>query len=166
MKYKNLFSPNKLKYVLGKDRPAVDCILCSIINRDSRVKLLEITRTENFVVAANLYPFNAGHLLIFPVRHVEDICDFTGEEALEMHNLLTEVLAVLRQEYNPGGFNIGYNIGRCSGASIPHVHMHIVPRYERELGFADIVGGAKLIVENPSTTMKKLKKAFKLKKGK
>lgn len=156
----NLFSPNKLKYVTGRKRPAVECILCAVIGRDKKVSSLEVFRSERFVVSLNLYPFNTGHLLIFPIRHIEDVRKFTDEEVLEAHTLVRVSMDVLEKLYGPRGFNVGYNVGSVSGASIAHVHMHVVPRYERELGFADIIGGAKLIVENPTVTLKKVMRAF------
>ncbi|EKD69732.1 MAG: histidine triad (HIT) protein [uncultured bacterium] len=160
MHYNNLFSFNKLEYVTGKKKPDVKCILCAIAEKDERVALLEVHRTACFLVSANLYPFNVGHLLIFPLRHIESIKQLSGAEALELHGLTNEAMDVLSEVYSPGGFNVGYNIGACSGASIEHLHLHIVPRYSRELGFIDILGGAKLVVEHPETTTKKLNEAF------
>lgn len=160
MHYNNLFSFNKLEYVTGQKKPDVKCILCAIAEKDERVALLEVHRTSGFLVSVNLYPFNVGHLLIFPLRHIESTKQLTGAEALELHGLTNEAMDVLSEVYSPGGFNIGYNIGACSGASIEHLHLHIVPRYSRELGFIDILGGAKLVVEHPETTTKKLKEAF------
>jgi len=166
MIYKNLFSPDKLKYASGKARPKVGCILCAVAEGDFKVRSLEVHRSENFVVSVNLYPFNAAHLLIFPVRHVESLKGLGKRQIIEMHMLANESMDVIDALYAPGGYNVGFNIGECSGASIPHLHMHIVPRYDRELGFVDIVGGAKLIVEDPAVTMKKLKNAFKKRKNK
>jgi len=160
MKYKNLFSFNKLDYVTGKNKPDVKCILCSIINKDERVISLEVKRFKNFLICANLYPFNVGHILIVPVRHIESVKSLSDEEALQLHYLTNESIDVLTELYSPGGFNVGYNIGSCSGASIEHLHMHVVPRYSRELGFIDILGGAKLVVEHPQITTEKLRNAF------
>ncbi|HPG57071.1 MAG TPA: HIT domain-containing protein [Candidatus Wallbacteria bacterium] len=164
MHYNNLFSFNKLEYVTGKKKPDVRCILCAIAERDKRVDLLEVHRSADFLVCVNLYPFNVGHLLIFPLRHVESTKQLTKEEALQLHELTNEAMDVLSEVYSPGGFNVGYNIGACSGASIEHLHMHIVPRYSRELGFIDILGGAKLVVEHPEVTTQKLKEAFQKRK--
>ncbi|HNY11040.1 MAG TPA: HIT domain-containing protein [Candidatus Wallbacteria bacterium] len=166
MIYKNLFSPDKLKYVTGKSRPKVGCILCAVTAGDAKVRSLEVHRSENFVVSLNLYPFNVAHLLIFPVKHVETLKGLGKHQIVEMYELANEAMEVIDELYSPGGYNVGFNIGACSGASIAHLHMHIVPRYDRELGFVDIVGGAKLIVEAPGITMKKIKNAFKKRKNK
>jgi ATP adenylyltransferase len=155
-----LFNANKLKYAKG-EKPGVDCILCSIASRAKDVILLEICRTKKFIVSANLYPYNPGHVLIFPIRHIEDFSDLTDKEALEMHHLTAKTISILKEEYNPAGYNIGYNVGNQSGASIPHIHQHIIPRYGNESGFIDIIAGTRLFVVDPAEMMEKLKKRFK-----
>jgi ATP adenylyltransferase len=77
-----------------------------------------------------------------------------------MQMLLNHSLTALDKIYQPAGYNIGYNVGEASGASIPHLHQHVVPRYSRELGFVDITAGAKIIIEDPAVTLEKLKKVF------
>ncbi len=84
----------------------------------------------------------------------------SDEEQVGIQNLLNRSLDILDDLYTPHGYNVGYNIGHFSGASIPHLHMHIVPRYENELGFIDIIAGSKLIVEDPVITQKRLREAF------
>lgn len=156
----NLFIPGKLPYVKG-DRPAVDCILCGIVQQDERVVSLEIFRSDHFMVTANLFPYNPGHLMVFPLRHLADPAELTEHEVLELHRLQVKSMRVLHQLYGPRGFNWGCNIGETSGASIKHhLHLHLVPRYPGELGFIDIIGGARVIVEEPNETVRRLKEAF------
>jgi ATP adenylyltransferase len=95
------------------------------------------------------------------VRHIVDPRDYHPEELLHMQSLLKKTLDVLDKLYSPEGYNIGYNVGEASGASIPHLHQHVVPRYPRELGFVDITAGAKIIIEDPTQTLENLKLAFK-----
>jgi ATP adenylyltransferase len=159
MKRNYLFNANKLKYAKG-EKPRVACILCSIADRAKNITLLEIYRTGKFIVSANLYPYNPGHVLIFPIRHVEDILELTDKEALEMHKLTVKTISILKDEFNPPGYNIGCNIGNQSGASIPHLHQHIIPRYGNEAGFIDIIAGTRLFVVDPAEMMEKLKKRF------
>lgn len=154
-----LFNTEKLQYVRG-DKPRVDCILCAIRDRLPEVKSLEVHRTGSFLITVNLYPFNPGHLMIFPLRHVESYEDMTEEEALEMHRLTARALSYLREEFRPAGFNIGCNLGRGSGASIPHVHQHVVPRYENELGFMDVLAGTRVVVADPVETTELLRRRF------
>ncbi len=160
---KHLFVPSKMEYANDINRPNVECILCSIIKqeKDNAVVNLEVYRSSLFVISLNLYPYNPGHLLIFPIRHITDLRQLINEEILELNNLTNLSLNVLDVLYSPGGYNIGYNIGHCSGASIEHLHLHIVPRYEKEIGFVDIVAGAKIMVEDPQITLSRVSEQFK-----
>ncbi len=155
-----LFVPNKRSYIAGLNRPSVDCILCSIIKEEPAVTNLTIWKNEIVVACVNLYPYNAGHLLLFPLRHIIDPRHLNEEEHRQMGALLKASLDRLEAVYQPLGFNIGFNIGEASGASIEHLHQHVVPRYHRELGFVDITAGAKIIIEDPQVTLTKLKEAF------
>ena len=159
LEYKNLFSLNKLSYIKGK-KPNVDCILCSIVRKEKDVVKLLVTESGHVAVCVNKFPYNSGHLLIFPKRHITDYRELTKDEEAEIDILLRQSLDILDSLYAPLGYNAGYNIGNFAGASIPHLHMHVIPRYKNELGFIDIIGGAKIIVEDPALTMRKLKDTF------
>ncbi len=154
-----LFNTEKIKYVKG-EKPAVDCILCALITGDPSVTSLTVYRDEMFMVAMNLFPFNPGHLMIFPVRHVTDIGELTEEEASGMHKLLVKCVKILNEEFTPSGYNVGYNLGNGSGASIAHIHQHVVPRYSNEVGFLDVLSGTRVIVSDPKTVMLKLRERF------
>ena len=151
-----LFNTEKIKYVKG-EKPAVACILCAIRDRSPEVENLEILRTSKFIVAVNLYPFNPGHVMIFPLRHIENPAELTDDEVLELHHIQCKTLSAISGEFRPDGFNMGYNIGNGSGASIPHLHMHIVPRYNNEVGFLDVLAGARIIVVDPREVMVRLR---------
>ena len=156
---KNHIVPNKLGYARG-ERPAVDCILCAVAADDPRVEVLVLYRAPGFFVTLNLYPYNPGHLMIVPARHIEHLRELSETEALELHRLTLLSIGVLEREYRAIGFNIGYNMGRTSGASIAHLHLQIVPRYGVELGFFDILSDSRVIVEDPRTTKERLVGAF------
>ena len=156
----NLFVPNKMPYAKGKNRPDVDCILCAIVEKNEKVERLEVYRTVLFTISLNLYPYSPGHLLIFPNRHIVDTRELSSDEVLQLHDLECLSFDVLTQVYQPRGFNVGYNMGESSGASIPHLHLHVVPRYPRELGFMDVIGGARIIIEDPNVSQEKLVKIF------
>jgi len=158
--YKNLFSLNKLSYIKG-GKPKVDCILCAVVSKHKDVVNLLVTEGANTAVCVNKYPYNSGHMLIFPKRHITDYRDLSSGERKELDGLLQKSLDVLESLYSPAGYNVGFNMGDSAGASIPHLHLHVIPRYKNELGFIDIVGGAKIIVEDPSLTMTKLREAFR-----
>ena len=157
---KNLFVPDKIEYVRGKRRPDVECILCAIVERSNKVTRLEVHRSELFVVSLNLYPYTPGHLMVFPKRHITDPRMLNDEEMQELHRMQGLCLDVLESVYTPHGFNLGYNLGDASGASIAHLHLHIVPRYRRETGFIDIISGIKIIVEDPNVSQTCIRAAF------
>ena len=156
---KNNIIAGKMDYSRGK-RPAVDCILCSVVREDPRVDNLAVFRHKNFFVTLNLYPYNPGHVMVVPKAHYEDVRELNDGEALELHRLQVLTLRVLDATYRPAGYNIGYNIGASSGASIPHLHLQIVPRYRTELGFFDIFSDSRVIVEEPHVTKQRLTEAF------
>ena len=100
--------------------------------------------------------------MIAPKRHIESIEELNNVEVIECHQLQLMAIKVLRLMYNPQGFNLGYNMGEFSGASISHLHFHVVPRYSSEVGFMDVINGARIIVEEPVTTRDRMKEKFKL----
>ncbi|HLA40594.1 MAG TPA: HIT domain-containing protein [Candidatus Glassbacteria bacterium] len=156
---RHLVIPGKLAYVRG-GKPDVPCILCSIRDRDEKVVRLEIARTAQMLISLNLYPYNPGHLLIFPLRHITDIRELTKEEVLEMHRLQTRMMEILEEVYGPRGFNIGYNVGAFSGASIEHLHCHLVPRHRNEIGLLEMISeGSRVLVEDPGDTLEKIRRA-------
>jgi len=154
-----LFNTDKLKYVKG-DKPDVDCILCSIVENDPKVPALEVYRTELSLICLNLYPFNAGHLMVLPMRHVESYEDLSKEEGMDIFNLTQISIEILNDLFKPAGYNVGFNVGMGSGASIPHIHQHIVPRYNNEVGFLDVIGGAKILVVDPKDVLTMLSEKF------
>ncbi len=156
---RHLFIPSKINYVRGK-RPEVDCILCAITAHDKRVVDSTVFHNYLMTITLNIYPYNPGHLMIFPNRHIEDLTELSGEEVSEMHRLTVLAVNILKELYHPQGFNIGYNLGESSGASVKHLHRHIVPRYKSELGFVDILAGSKIYVEDPLRVLTILKEAF------
>jgi ATP adenylyltransferase len=158
---RNLFTPDKTAYVRRlENRPDGVCILCAIAAGEPAVPHLDLARTERFVVTLNLYPYNPGHIMLFPARHIEDIREYDDAEWAELKRVETAALDVLTNEYEPAGFNVGYNLGPAGGASIPHLHLHVVPRYPNELGVVDILSGSKIIIEDPNITRERLSNAF------
>jgi len=157
---KNLFIPNKMEYVRGDRRADVECILCAIVEGNDKVVRLEVHRSGLFVVSLNLYPYSPGHLMVFPKRHITDPRMLNEQEIPELHEMQSLCLDVLEKVYKPHGFNLGYNIGEAGGASIDHLHLHIVPRYRRETGFIDILAETKIIVEDPNVSLARVREGF------
>ena len=157
---KNLFVPDKIKYARGERRADVECILCAIVEESDKVARLEVHRSELFVVTLNLYPYAPGHLMVFPKRHITDPRMLSEQEIIELHEVQGLCMDVLEHIYQPHGINLGYNVGEASGSSIAHMHLHIVPRYRREVGFIDIIAGSKVIVEDPRESLIRVREAF------
>lgn len=150
---------DKITYVSTK-KPS-GCILCLIRNGSDEVVNLTVYRDEYFSASVNLYPYNPGHLILFPSRHIEDVRELTREEQLDRIRLESELLDVLTRLYSPMGFNLGFNIGGAAGASIPHLHLHIIPRYAGETGISDLIAGRRVLIESPYDTKKRLLEACK-----
>jgi ATP adenylyltransferase len=149
------FSFDKYAYVKGERPPG--CILCLIRDRDEAVVDLSVHRDPLFIAAVNLYPYNPGHLLVFPARHLTDLRELTVQEESHLTLLTRYLLNVLDDLNRAGGYNIGYNMGQAAGASIDHLHLHIIPRFPNETGIADLVAGKRVLVESPLETARRLR---------
>jgi len=151
------FNFEKIAYIKA-DKPE-GCILCLVRSGSPKVRNLTIIQNDLFNASLNLYPYNTGHAIIFPVRHVSDIRQLSREEE-RMKDLLTAVLLdAIDSEYSPSGYNLGYNMGLDAGASIEHLHFHIIPRYPHELGIADLIAGKRVLIEDPQATLGRLQRA-------
>jgi ATP adenylyltransferase len=153
------FNFDKIAYLRGR-RPD-GCILCLVAEGSDAVERLVVAETAAFLVSINLYPYNPGHLIIFPRRHLTDIRQLAREERAELDGLVETCLDILDTTHKPSGYNIGYNMGPVAGASIDHLHLHIIPRYPREIGIAELIGGTRVLVEDPLVTREKMMAAFK-----
>jgi ATP adenylyltransferase len=152
------FNFEKIAY-LTRERSG-NCILCLIRDENPEVTNLLVYRNEHIGVSLNLYPYNPGHLLLFPLRHVEDIRDLGGEERRALDAALDKSLSVMDSLYTPQAYNIGFNMGKAAGASVNHLHLHVIPRYPGEIGMAELLGGRRVLVEDPLVTLKKLRSAL------
>ena len=148
------FNFDKMRYVKG-DRPD-GCILCLIHEHSPDVIDLTVFADDLFTVSVNLYPYNPGHLMVFPHRHIVDVRDYTPEEEARVAALTRRFLGILDTTHQPSAFNLGYNMGPSAGASIDHLHLHIIPRYPREVGIADLVAGSRVLIEDPRVTRDRL----------
>ena len=149
---------DKLDYVQGKERPEVDCILCAVRDDDERVKILKVYQDEILFVCLNLYPYNPGHLLVIPLKHIKEYRELSKQEILHISRAIQGLQMLLDDLYDPHGYKIGFNQGRDAGASIEHLHFHIVPRYGAELGYIDIVGKTRVVVEGLDSVKEKIDK--------
>jgi ATP adenylyltransferase len=146
-----LWAPWRIDYIRGEK--AGECFLCRIFaDKNDRENLL-LYRGKTCAVVMNRYPYNSGHLMITPIRHIAELGDLTPEESLEMTALTARAIATLRETMNPQGFNIGYNLGEAAGAGLKdHLHQHIVPRWVGDTNFMPVLGGPRVMPETLEAT--------------
>ena len=109
----------------------------------------------------NKYPYNNGHLLVAPVRHVSDLDPLTDRELSSLLGMVRRSVAILRQVINPEGFNVGLNLGKVAGAGVAdHLHFHIVPRWNGDTNFMAVVGDLRVIPEHLDQTYERLVQCF------
>ncbi len=158
MERKNLWAPWRIKYVQGLSQRS-DCFIChNLENPQEDGENLVLWRTEKSIAILNRFPYNNGHLLIAPVRHIPDLDQTSDEEVLEMVKLVRESQKALSLTIKPHGFNVGMNFGRCAGAGLPeHLHIHIVPRWEGDTNFMPVIFDTNVISESLSSLYQRLK---------
>jgi len=154
-----LWAPWRINYVRGKKR-AKGCIFCSAKNSASKDYV--IFKSRFTIVVLNIYPYNNGHLLISPLRHIRDISQLRQEEVLDLFKCLNKAKALLQKVLRPQGYNIGCNLTRTGGAGITgHLHMHIVPRWVGDTNFMPVISNTKIISQSLDKLAKSLKDADK-----
>lgn len=154
-----IWAPWRMKYILMDKSKG--CFLCENSKQDNdAVSYILYRGSKNFVIM-NLYPYNPGHLMIAPCRHVASLEEMTKEELHEHSEIVSRSIKVLRQAFNPQGFNIGVNIGKVAGVGLEgHVHTHIVPRWQGDTNFMPVISDTMVVSEALGETYKKLEGKF------
>jgi ATP adenylyltransferase len=168
MSDEKLWAPWRMKYIesAAKDEES-DCFLCNNQKMADSSENLILHRGKLCLVIMNLYPYNNGHLLVAPNRHVGEYLELSTDELAEIADFTRESIEALRQIMNPHGFNIGMNLGRVAGAGVEdHLHLHIVPRWNGDTNFMPVIGGSKVMSESLEESYQRLKGAFDKAKGK
>ncbi len=147
--WQRLWAPHRMSYLEGENRPLpgneIECPFCRIPGLSDDQALI-VARGKEAYAVMNLYPYNAGHLLICTFRHVAELPELTPSEQTEVTSLTSHAMKVLRKVSNAVGFNIGINQGGVSGAGIAgHFHQHIVPRWAGDANFMPIIGKTKVL---------------------
>jgi ATP adenylyltransferase len=164
MEHKNLWAPWRIKYIQGlSDPPKSGCFIChNQEHPQDDDKNLVLWRTEKSIVILNRFPYNNGHLLRAPVRHIGELEQATDDELLEMVKLVRESQKALSLAIKPHGFNVGMNFGRCAGAGLPeHLHIHIVPRWDGDTNFMSVCSDTKVISQSLVELLEQLKQVSK-----
>jgi ATP adenylyltransferase len=146
-----LWTPHRMAYIKGQDKPASDeehdCPFCSAPKRSDEEALI-VARGSLVYAVLNLYPYNSGHLMVVPYRHVSSYTDLDDAETVEFGTFTQTVITVLRSAMAPHGFNIGMNQGAVAGAGIAaHLHQHVVPRWGGDTNFMPIVAHTRVLPE-------------------
>ncbi|MDG4830257.1 HIT domain-containing protein [Solwaraspora sp. WMMD1047] len=146
-----LWTPHRMTYIAGEDRPAegyeqpTGCPFCLAPGRQGDDSLV-VARGERVFVVLNLYPYNPGHLLVCPYRHVADYTDLDPAETVELATATQTAMRVIRRVSNAHGFNLGMNQGGVAGAGIAaHLHQHVVPRWGGDANFMPVIGRTKIL---------------------
>ena len=142
-----LWTPWRLSYVIRASKDVSGCIFCDAFAAAEPDPLIVHRGTTCFVIL-NKYPYNNGHLMIVPNRHVGRLGDLTPDELAEVAVLTQAAERALTSAYNPHGFNMGLNLGKSAGAGVlDHLHMHVVPRWNGDTNFMTVVGEARVLPE-------------------
>jgi ATP adenylyltransferase len=154
-----LHAPWRIKYIA---MPKTDeCIFCTKPRERKDEDNYIVHRGPKCFIILNMFPYNTGHVMIAPYRHISSLEDLTDDESLDLMRLTSLALKILRKAYAPDGFNIGVNIGGAAGAGIAdHVHLHVVPRWIGDTNFMVVISNTKVIPEMLKSTFEKLKKAL------
>jgi len=156
---KQIWAPWRMEYI-RMEKPK-GCVLCEKPGQDNDTKNHILYRGENNFVIMNIYPYNPGHLMIAPYRHVASLEELTDEELHEQFDIVSRSIKVLRQVFNPGGFNLGMNIGKVAGAGIEdHIHTHVVPRWQGDTNCMPVISDVRVLPEALDETYQKLKGKF------
>lgn len=154
-----LWAPWRMQYIGAL--PEGGCIFCDKPKQQNDAENLVLYRSERAFVMMNAFPYNNGHLLIAPYKHVPNILGLDDEDMLDMMRLTKICTQVLEKISYPHGFNIGINIGQVAGAGIAdHIHLHVVPRWLGDTNFMPVVGETKVLPEALADTYAKLQSVF------
>lgn len=145
--FERMWTPHRIQYIKGENKPTTadpaGCPFCLIPAMDD-VDGLIVHRGSHAYAVLNLYPYNAGHLLVCPYRHVADYTELDDAETVEVAALTKQAMQVMREVTSPHGFNLGMNQGAVAGAGIAaHLHQHIVPRWGGDTNFLPVIGQTK-----------------------
>ncbi len=165
-----LWTPWRYAYVKNADS-IPGCVFCRILEASatSDVESQAATDHGNFIVhrgrecfvILNSFPYNAGHVMVIPYAHLDELQKLSASAAHEMMDLAQKVETALRELYSPDGVNLGMNIGKAAGAGVAgHIHMHVLPRWSGDTNFMTVVSETRVLPETLETTWERMKAAF------
>ncbi|HPN85050.1 MAG TPA: HIT domain-containing protein [Victivallales bacterium] len=142
--FRPLWAPWRIEYIISEKDGS--CFLCDRKKKGGNDECMIIHRGKTAFVVMNMYPYNSGHMMIAPYRHVATYSALTDKERMEISALLVKAEKTLSRVMRPEGFNIGFNIGKAAGAGVEeHIHMHIVPRWQGDNNFMPVLGDIRVV---------------------
>ena len=163
--FERLWTPHRMAYIRGEGKPGDEeagegCPFCRAPD-SADAEGLVVARGEQVYAVLNLYPYNAGHLMLCPYRHVADFTDLTAAEVAELGTFQQDAMRTLRRVAAPHGFNIGLNQGHVAGAGIAaHLHQHVVPRWGGDTNFMSAISETRVIPEWIDQTYGRLREVW------
>jgi ATP adenylyltransferase len=155
----NLWAPWRMEYILSKK--SEECVFCIGENPDGDKERLVLYRSRFCFVILNHYPYNNGHLMVAPLRHVASLQDLDEAASHDLFYLLQKCVAILTQTLHAEGFNLGANLGKVAGAGVDqHLHIHLVPRWAGDTNFMPVVADVRVMPECLEDTYRMLRPHF------
>jgi ATP adenylyltransferase len=158
-----IWSPWRMAYIQAAKEQGEDggCIFCDLPAEGDDARTMILARGQLAFVIVNSFPYNPGHLMVAPFRHVGAFTSLEAAELAEVDALVARSIRALEQEMKPHGYNLGMNLGRVAGAGIPdHVHWHLVPRWNGDTNFMPVVGQTRVLPELLEETYARLRPRF------
>ena len=155
-----MFAPWRHAYVTAGERTA-ECVFCEALKRADGDDSLVVHVAAQCFVVMNLFPYNSGHLMVAPRRHVGTLQGATPPELDEMMALARRLEAIVAEVYRPDGVNLGMNLGKSAGAGVAdHIHLHFVPRWAGDTNFMTAAAETRVIPEDPRQACRRLRPYF------
>ncbi len=143
-----LWSPKRKDYEVNEIPEDIDCIFCSMSEDDERITKMTVFEDEFLMVVLNVFPYNTGHLMVVPKKHVNSLTELEDEERNRLFKMVSKVEKLQEEVVDPAGIDVGINIGKAAGESIPHLHVQLVPLYEKDRGFMETSLDTKVMKES------------------
>jgi ATP adenylyltransferase len=154
-----IWAPWRVQYIRGQNQNG--CIFCDLPKENQDAKNFILYRGPKNFVIMNAFPYNPGHLMIVPNRHVGKIEDMTPEERNDHYETVSRAVGILREACKTDNFNVGMNLGKVAGAGVAdHIHTHIVPRWNGDNNFMPVIGETRVISESMADIYNRLKAKF------
>lgn len=160
-----LWAPWRKAYLRPKGRRRRGCLFCGLLAQRRDAENYILKRTPFSFALLNRYPYNNGHLMVVPLRHVSSVARLKEAEKLDWLALYEEMQLALQEQMRPDGFNVGLNLGKVAGAGVRgHLHLHVVPRWQGDSNFLPVIGHTKVIPESLDSVYRSLKRYLQAKK--